>query len=187
MIEALLEWDARLFLHLNAWHADALDPVMVAATNKYTWIPLYIALIGVSLRCFRRRSPYVLLAGVLAVGGAELITGGIMKPGFERLRPCHDPALREEVRLLVECPGRYGFASGHASDTFAAATFFSLVLRRYSAHAFWLLAWAALVAYSRVYVGVHYPLDVVAGALVGVAVGGACWLALRRRRVLGKR
>ncbi len=186
-MDTLLEWDAALFLYLNGWHGAVVDRVMAAVTDKYTWVPLYLVLIGVSIRCFRRRAPSVLLAAALVVGGAELITGGIMKPAFERLRPCHDPALREKVHLVVECGGRYGFASGHASDTFAAATFFSLVLRRFSAHALWLFAWAALVAYSRVYVGVHYPLDIVAGALVGAALGALCWLALRGWAISGER
>lgn len=190
MVDALLAWDVRLFLYLNGSHGDVLDSVMAVVTSKYTWIPLYLALIAVSIRCFRRRAPIVLLAAVLAVGGAELVTGAIMKPAFECLRPCHDASLREQVHLVIECGGRYGFASGHASDSFAAATFFSLLLRRFSAQALWLFAWAALVSYSRVYVGVHYPLDIavgaLVGALVGAAVGALCGLALRGRAMSGE-
>ena len=140
-------------------------------TNKYTWFPLYLLLIVILIHKYRIRGLVMCLGIVLAVGVSDQITSGWMKPFFERLRPCQVPDIQSVVHLVAGCGGRYGFASSHASTTFALATTVWLMLRTWSSSFRWVFAWSAVVAYSRVYVGVHYPLDIIVGAAIGCLVG----------------
>lgn len=178
MMQTLAGWDTALFLYLNGMHARVLDAVMYAVSSRYTWIPVAVVLLGLVIVCLRRRAPPVLLALALVVGVVAYVESGVLKPGVGRLRPCQDPALAGKVHLVGACPASYSFPSGHAANAFAVATFLWLGWRRRSAHAAWLLAYAALIAYSRIYLGVHYPGDVVAGALLGAAAATLAYLAL---------
>ena len=174
MLQTLSELDEHLFLFLNGSHAPWLDQLMFWVTNKYTWFPLYFILIAATVARYRTRGLLMCLGMVLAVGLSDHITSGLMKPFFARLRPCQVPEWQNVVHLVTGCGGRYGFASSHASTTFALATTVWLMLRSWSPWFGVAFGWSALVAYSRVYVGVHYPLDILVGAAVGVLVG---WLA----------
>lgn len=146
---------------------------MYWVTNKYTWFPFYFLLIVAVIWKYRIRGLIMCLAMVLAVGISDQITSGFMKPFFARLRPCQVPNLQNIVHLVTGCGGKYGFASSHASTTFGLATVVWLTLRSWSAWFGWAFVWSATVAYSRVYVGVHYPLDILTGATIGFVVG---WL-----------
>lgn len=148
-------------------------------TNKYTWFPFYLLLIIAMVAKYRIRGLLMCLGMVAAVGLSDHITSGMMKPFFARLRPCQVPEWQTMVHLVSGCGGRYGFASSHASTTFALATTVWLMLRSWSPWFAIAFGWSALVAYSRVYVGVHYPLDILAGAAVGVVVG---WLVYQLYR-----
>ncbi|MEQ9299163.1 MAG: phosphatase PAP2 family protein, partial [Cyclobacteriaceae bacterium] len=107
---------------------------------------------------------------LLAVAATDQLTSSLMKPGFERLRPCHDPSLSETIRIVDGCGGKYGFASGHAANTFMLAIFF-VTLFRGNKLFLWMILWAAVVAYSRIYLGVHFPGDVLVGAMLGSLIG----------------
>ncbi|EON75950.1 putative membrane-associated phospholipid phosphatase [Lunatimonas lonarensis] len=113
---------------------------------------------------------------------ADQFTSGFMKPFFERLRPCHDPRWQGILFNYSGCGGQFGFASSHASNTFAIATYFWLVFRTHSSQ--WLFLWAAIISYTRVYLGVHYPADIVVGGLVGIASGFVVYHLIDKLKIL---
>lgn len=171
-VHNIVRADQELFLWLNGLHTPWLDTVMYWITYKYTWIPLYILLIGLTIRAEGwKKGGFIIIAVVLAVAVADKVTSGFMKPYFLRLRPCHDPSIQIVMHHVTDCGGLYGFASSHASTSFALAIAWFGLLRRQVPQMIFLFLWAAVYAYSRVYVGVHYPLDILVGALVGLLVG----------------
>jgi undecaprenyl-diphosphatase len=173
-ITSLIQYDQQLFLWLNGIHAPWADQIMYWVTFKYTWIPLYLILMVVTVKAEGKKSIAIIITVLIAVIIADKITSGIMKPYFARFRPCHEPALAGLVHEVTGCGGLFGFASSHASTSFAVATvWFTLLYRK--VHYMWLLLlWAGIYSYSRVYVGVHYPGDIFVGALVGILTGMIC-------------
>ncbi len=171
IIQSIIHYDQNLFLELNGTNTPVLDTVMLWITNKYTWIPMYILLIGLTIREQKGKAYIFLLVAISAVGLADYITSGIMKPYFERFRPCHEPMLSGLVHVVGKCGGNYGFASSHASTSFALATIFLLTFRKKQPFIWILSIWAILYSYSRIYVGVHYPADILIGASFGIISG----------------
>ena len=171
MLEKMELLDQQLFLFLNQFHTPWLDTLMYLITVKYTWFPFYLVLIVWLIWRYKWQGLVMLVTMVATIGLGDLITSGLMKPYFGRLRPCHDPDIMHMVHLVKGCGGRFGFASAHAATTFALATTLWCLLKHWSHR--WGLAfvWAGFIAYSRVYLGVHYPADVVAGAIIGVVSG----------------
>jgi undecaprenyl-diphosphatase len=113
----------------------------------------------------------MIIATVLAIAMADQIASSVFKPYFLRNRPCYEESISQVVHVVRGCGGRYGFVSSHASTTFAFATLLWLLLRNALRNISYLFYWAFLVSYSRIYVGVHYPLDLFFGALVGIVSG----------------
>ncbi|MFD2033764.1 phosphatase PAP2 family protein [Belliella marina] len=168
MIESLRAWDENLFIYLNGFHIDFLDPIVFQLTQTWPWIPLYLFLIYLIVKKFGKESWWVMISIGLTILFADQFTSGFMKPFFERLRPCHDPMWEGIIHNFGKCGGSYGFASSHSSNSFGIATIMTLTLSdRYKAVK-WLFLWAALFSYTRIYLGVHYPADVLVGAFVGV-------------------
>jgi undecaprenyl-diphosphatase len=165
-MEKLLEIDQEVFLFLNGLHNSVLDPIMSFFSEKWVWIPLYAFLLGILIYKYRSKTAWVLLALALTIVVADRGSSGIMKPGFGRLRPCHEPSLDGSIHLIDGCGGKYSFPSSHAANTFALAAFFYFLFAgnkwRYT-----LVIWAVIVSYSRIYLGVHYPIDIIFGALYG--------------------
>lgn len=168
MRETLNQLDTDLFLWLNGHYAPWLDPVMVFATGRNTWFPFYALLIGWLAVRYRRQAIGLVLTLGAAVALSDQTASALLKPLTLRPRPCHVPALQPLIHPLLECGGQYGFASSHAANTFALATGLWLLVGHRQPWVKWLFLWAAVVSYSRVYVGAHYPLDVLAGAGIGV-------------------
>ncbi len=165
----LITLDQELFLLINGAHSPFLDFIMYWFSDKWIWTPAYAILLFLIVREFKGYTWMVLLGVVLLIVLTDQISVRLFKDVFMRFRPCHDPELEGMVRTLYgQCGGKYGFISSHAANTFGLAVFTGLILRRPFK---WLLPlmlfWALLVSYSRIYLGVHYPGDILGGALVG--------------------
>jgi undecaprenyl-diphosphatase len=173
-VDMLIHSDQELFLRLNGMHVPWVDSVMYWITYKYTWIPMYLLLIFFSLKPGAKKGFGIILTVIIAVVIADKITSGLMKPYFVRFRPCHEPTLQGMVHEVAGCGGLYGFASSHASTSFAVAITWFMLLRQQVKYIWLLFVWAAIYSYSRVYVGVHYPADILVGAVIGLLVGWAC-------------
>ena len=185
MIDWIIDIDQQLFMALNHFRADWMDPVMLFLSAKKVWIPLYVAIIGVIIYRYRKQAIIYVLCLVLSVVLADQITSGLMKPGFARYRPCHEPALKENVLTPGKCGGKYGFASSHAANTFAVAACMFFLFRDKKYYRAALFIWAALVSYSRIYLGVHYPLDILTGAAIGIGCGYLWyWIGLKLKEKL---
>jgi undecaprenyl-diphosphatase len=173
MLDALIELDQAIFHAINgAGPIPFLDALAPYWREKTTWIPLYLVGVGwLGYRYRWRAVPYLLGIG-LAVLIADQLSASVIKPAVERLRPCRDSSLLEPARVLVGCGGGYSFPSAHATNHFAVAVFIFLTwARQWGAWRYLLLVWAASIALGQVYVGVHYPLDITAGALLGAGIG----------------
>jgi len=177
MMEELISLDKRLFLYLNQHHTPWLDPVMFWMSQTYTWVPLYAFLLFLAFKQYGRETWLVVVCITITITLSDQLASGVFKPLFLRLRPSHDPELETLIHYVNGYKGGlYGFASSHASNVFALATFFWLVFRKKYNGIVILFAWAAVVAYTRIYLGVHFPGDVIAGALIGVLVAWVGYL-----------
>lgn len=180
MIDWLKQLDQEVFLWLNGLHASWLDTPMALVTGRGLWVPFYVLLALWLIYKQRQHAVWSILFIVAAVVLSDQLTSSYMKPFFERLRPCHDPAISHLVYTVVGCGGKYGFASSHAANTFALATAMVFLHPGKPWLQVSILCWAVLVSYSRIYVGVHYPGDLVAGAVLGVALATILYLAGRK-------
>ncbi|MFD1615093.1 phosphatase PAP2 family protein [Gelatiniphilus marinus] len=172
MIDTLLEYDTQLFLYLNNLGSEPLDNLWLVITNKLTFIPLYALLLFLLYKKFGAKPLLVFVVVVaLLITFTDQITN-VFKRGFQRPRPCGEADLIDQMRFIAVRCGKYGFFSGHSSNSMAAAVFAGLLLRPYYKNLiFILLFWSAVVAYSRIYVGVHYPLDLLCGLTFGAISG----------------
>ena len=169
--------DTDLFLYLNGLHIDWLDKVMVLITDMWVWLPLYLLLIYWTVKQYGKRCWWVFLAIGVVVLCSDQLSAHVCKPLFQRLRPCYNTDLQDVIYLPKGLAGgKYGFVSSHAANTFAIATFLTPALRHYRPWAgFALYLWAFISSYSRIYIGYHYPGDIICGAILGVLVGLIFW------------
>lgn len=168
-METLLELDKQVFLWLNGFHTPFWDRFFLIYTNSKSWSPVIVIMVILLLKSFSLRQALIFFVLIgAAVGLCDFIASGILKANLERLRPCHD--FLDEMTLVGNCGGMYGFASSHAANSFGLFSGFSSAFKG-NKYVFWLLlAWAVLMGYSRIYLGVHHPGDVIVGALIGVVV-----------------
>ncbi|WP_291784905.1 phosphatase PAP2 family protein [Cecembia sp.] len=169
MLEIISSWDEALFLYLNGFHSDFFDPIMFTLTKTWPWVPMYAFFSFLIVKTYKKESWWVFMAIGLTILFADQTASGLMKPYFERLRPCHEPLLEGMVHNYGYCGGgKFGFASSHASNSFGVATIMTLTLAFRYPWLKWLFAWALLFSYTRIYLGVHYPGDILVGGFVGV-------------------
>ena len=181
MMEILRFIDTEMFLYLNGAGHEALDPLMMLFSGRWPWVLMYVMIAYVIVRRYGWRTGLVFIAATAAaVGAADFICASIIRPLVMRLRPANpDNPLSDLVRVVNGYRGgSYGFPSCHASNTFALATATALLLRRGTYTAF-IYLWALAQCYSRIYLGVHYPGDIMAGAFIGTLLGWAFYHAAR--------
>ncbi len=172
ILEFLNEIDTRLFLFLNGLNNSFFDFLMYWISYKFTWLPLYMFFLYLLIRKYKLKALWImLLVGLLITFSDQFSV--MFKNYFQRLRPCHS----EEINFLIhtvkdKCGGKFGFVSSHAANSFSLAVFLIPFLKSYSKHLpILLIAWATIVSYSRIYLGVHYPGDILGGALMGIIAG----------------
>ena len=182
MIDFLSQLDTQIFLTFNGLHSDFFDSFMKLFTGRFIWIPLYVALAAVILHVCRWQKALVYL---LAIGAAIALTdqtcATLIRPAVERLRPSNPENPLSQLAYIVGGyrGGSYGFPSCHSANSFALAAFISLLFPRRRMVLF-ILAWAILNSYTRLYLGVHYPGDLLVGAVIGSSFGALCYLAAAR-------
>ena len=179
MFDYLNEIDTDALLAVNGLHDAFQDALWWIVSAKWSSALLLLALLWILLHQNRRHALLALAMLVLALVIADQVSSGLIKHLVERLRPTHDPSLGDAVHIVNGYRGgMYGFVSSHAANSFAAAAFIALLLRN-KAVTIGMAAWAVLQCYSRVYLGVHYPGDILGGMLVGLLAGWLVWLLMR--------
>ncbi|MGD9977606.1 MAG: phosphatase PAP2 family protein [Bacteroidales bacterium] len=179
MIDYLVQLDTRLFLAINGAHSSFWDSIMLFASGKFSWIPLYLLLTFFIARRHLWRALFWLTAIAILVLLTDQISVHLFKNVFQRLRPSHNVTLSGLINIVDSRGGRFGFVSSHAANTFGVAVFLSFLFRKRRV-TIGLLVWAFFVSYSRIYLGVHYPGDILGGAILGTFLGISAWQLAKR-------
>ncbi|MBC7743771.1 MAG: phosphatase PAP2 family protein [Flavobacterium sp.] len=169
----LITFDQSLFTFINQDLSNPFfDWLMPLLRNRYFWSPLYLFLIIFFIRNYKKQGWMLLFFFILTFGVTDYITSSIIKPGIARLRPCNDLQIKNEMNLLISCGSGYSFPSSHAANHFALAVFLiNMFYKRWRPILVIAIFWAASICFAQVYVGVHYPFDVLFGALTGSIIG----------------
>ena len=174
IFQQIKDIDQALFHQINGvWHHPLLDYVLPWTRHSNNWIPLYIGLLIWLIYRIGWKTLKWLLFALINVGLTDQISSSVFKPYFHRLRPCNDPELLGKTRLLLDnCSGGFSFTSSHAANHFGLAIFifitWGMTQQRYTKFFF---VWAGIIAFAQIYVGVHYPLDIIGGAIIGLVSG----------------
>ncbi len=174
MFEQLLIWDLHVFQWINGIDHSVLNGLMPYFRHKLFWVPLYIFLVVFLVMNFPRRGLWILLFAILSVGCSDTVSSKWIKNSVKRIRPCNDPDVMILTNARIRCGGGYSFTSSHAANHSTLAFFFFFLFSGMAPRWRWLaVGWASSIGLAQIYVGVHYPLDVVGGFLVGFLIG---WL-----------
>lgn len=169
----LNDLDHSLFIFLNRHQTPFWDTVMFWISDKYVWFPFYLLLIIYIIYKFKKKSWILVPCIGLSVAATDFISSAIFKPWIGRLRPCHDASLADVITIVNNhCGGTFGFMSSHAANSFVLAMILTITLdKSHRIFKIFTFLWALTISYSRVYLGVHFPGDILAGALLGMLSG----------------
>jgi undecaprenyl-diphosphatase len=172
-MNALLRLDQSLFLAINGWHSPFFDQVMFFISGAHSWIPFYLLLLYMVFHSYGKKGWWVLLLVAITILFSDTGSVVLFKNTVQRLRPSHEPALAGMVHIINGYKGgQFGFVSSHASNNFALLVFLIIFLgKKYKWLPPVLFVWVFLIIYSRVYLGVHYPGDILCGAIYGALIG----------------
>lgn len=187
MFEKLEQLDRDLFLTLNGYHADWLDPIMWYMSSIIMMIPVFLYAVYYAYKKGQIRYALVILGGIgLCILLADRISVELFKEVFERYRPTHNTEIGHLVHTILDPSGKeyrggqFSFVSSHATNAMAMALYIYLHFRKYSKFWLFIFLWMVVVAYTRIYLGVHYPSDLVCGGLLGIVIGFfVYWLSLK--------
>lgn len=170
MLENVLSLDEKLFIYLNSLGSETFDNFWLIITRQTNWIPLFVLLLYfIFKKLGTKQTLYLLLFVAVLLLFTDQITN-LFKSGFQRLRPCSDPDINTKIRV-VKSSATFSFFSGHAANTMAVATFLFFILKDKFNYFGFLFLWPLVFAYSRIYLGLHYPLDIICGYLCGFILG----------------
>lgn len=174
LLQTILEWDGWLFLKINTiFTHPLLDKIFPLWRDSELWVPFYLFLIVLAIVNFGKKAGSWILFAIINVALTDQASSSLIKNWFARIRPCNEELLVGKMRLLLEhCSGGFSFTSSHATNHFGFAMFVFLTTRHlFGKWGKWLFVWAATISYGQVYVGVHYPIDILFGALLGSGIG----------------
>jgi undecaprenyl-diphosphatase len=170
MLEKILSFDEKLFIYLNGLGSTTYDELWLIITKQTSWIPLFLLLLYfIFKKLGTKQTLHLLLFVAILLLFTDQITN-LFKNGFQRLRPCNNPEINSFIRI-VQSRKSFSFFSGHAANTMAVATFLYLILKDKFKYFGLLFLWPLIFAYSRIYLGLHYPLDIICGYLCGFTLG----------------
>jgi membrane-associated phospholipid phosphatase len=171
ILQTLQEWDRALFnLINNELNNSFFDALMPFLRNSFVWAPVYLFIIVFVLLNYKLKGGWWIIFFLLVVACADMVGTNVFKLNVQRARPCNTPDLFPHLRMLVRCPSGYGFISNHAANHFGMAAFIFITFRHIFKKWTWLaFLWAGAICYAQIYVGVHYPTDILGGAIVGVS------------------
>jgi membrane-associated phospholipid phosphatase len=175
-MEIVLQADEQLFQMINGLDSGFLDQVLPFYRHKLFWIPLYVFFSAILMFNFSKHGIWALVFCFMTVGVSDAISSHLIKKTVKRERPCRNEDLRSSVKLLIRCGGGYSFTSSHATNHAAIGFFLIFILGGHMRTLKWFLSfWFLSIGFAQIYVGVHYPLDVIAGFIVGGIVALAMY------------
>ncbi len=180
MFQRLIELDKTLLLSVQKWHTPFWDDFMYIFSGQKIWLLTAAAIIYVIIKSYKKESWIILLTIVVLMTLSDQISSGLIKPWVERLRPTYEPTLERLLSIVHNNRAAgYSFVSSHAANSFAFASFSALLFRN-RLYSLTIISWSLVTGFSRVYLGVHYPFDVLCGTIVGISVGCFVYLCLKK-------
>lgn len=175
LLDKIIRFDKELMVLLNGMGTESWDQFWLLATNQLSWIPLYLLFLYLGFKSmdWKKGLALVILAAILVTFSDQFTV--FLKDFFERLRPNRDPSINGIIRILKNNKS-FSFVSGHATTSMAVSLFMYLTFKKNYPYTYLFFIWPLMFAYSRIYIGVHFPLDVLCGALLGVGIGYAFYL-----------